>query len=70
MINQLYSMWYQIDKYVDESPLLSMLVNENSISNIDYWRYLDLGYSRYDVDAGFELVQIYKALKGCLYPAW
>jgi len=61
-------MWYQISKFVDESPLLSMLIYENSISNIDYRRYLDWGYSRNDVDAGFELVQIYKALKSCLNP--
>ncbi|HHY82390.1 MAG TPA: hypothetical protein GX505_06885 [Clostridiales bacterium] len=66
MQKQLDSSWDQINKHIDESPILSMLVNESSVSDIDYSRYLQYGYSKNDVAVGFELISIYKTLKKCL----
>jgi len=66
MQKQLDSSWDQIEKHIDESPILSMLINENSINDIDYNRYLQYGYSKKDVAVGFELISIYKTLKNYL----
>ena len=63
MEEQLKIVWNRMDKNISESKILSLLVNEITLNDIDYGKYPEFGYSQEDVTIGFELIQIYKTLK-------